>query len=129
MLEHSQIIASRRSSRPDVALWTINDALRAFQARVFGDYFHLALWITGCLLMKANLKQNYPFVVYGFIVMAGVIAWTPLNWDRFYLPAVPFYAIVLGYTLGSIFESLFVRMTQKHVIPIETSNPSAGSKD
>ncbi|MEJ5346692.1 MAG: phospholipid carrier-dependent glycosyltransferase [Chloroflexus sp.] len=129
MLEHSQIIAARRSSRPNEALWTINDALRAFQARVFGDYFHLALWITGCLLMKANLKQNYPFVVYGFIVMAGVIAWTPLNWDRFYLPAVPFYAIVLGYTLGSFFESLFVRMTQKHSMPMERSNPLPGSKD
>jgi len=105
MIEHSNIIAARRDRFTEAALWTIGDKVGAFQNRVFGDSFNGILFLIGFYLLLKHWRQTYPLIVYGVITMAGIIVWTPLNWDRYYLPAVPFYAISFGYLVGKVLEA------------------------
>jgi len=96
-------------------LWTIGDKVGAFQNAVFGNPFNGILFLIGFYLLLRNWRQTYPFSVYGVITMAGVIVWTPLNWDRYYLPAVPFYAISVGYLVGKVLESTSILTAREDV--------------
>jgi len=115
MIEHSNIIVARRERFPEAALWTIGDKVGAFQNAVFGNPFNGILFLIGFYLLLRNWRQTYPFSVYGVITMAGVIVWTPLNWDRYYLPAVPFYAISVGYLVGKVLESTSILTAREDV--------------
>lgn len=115
MIEHSNIIVARRERFPEAALWTIGDKVGAFQDAVFGNPFNGILFLIGFYLLLRNWRQTYPFSVYGVITMAGVIVWTPLNWDRYYLPAVPFYAISVGYLVGKVLESTSILTAREDV--------------
>jgi 4-amino-4-deoxy-L-arabinose transferase-like glycosyltransferase len=115
MIEHSNLIAERRDRFKEAALWTIGDKVGAFQNAVFGNPFNGILFLIGFYLLLKNLRQTYPLIVYGVINMVGIIVWTPLNWDRYYLPAVPFYAISFGYPVGKVLESTSILTAREDV--------------
>ncbi len=106
MLEFGQSIADRRVVFPRVALWTISDRLTAFYQRIFGTPLNISLFVLGIALMLKTMKTMYPLLIYGLTSSLGVILWTPLNWDRYYLPSVPFFAIVIGFLISKAILSL-----------------------
>lgn len=106
MLAFGQSIADRRDVFTRDALWTISDRLIAFYQRIFGTPLNISLFVLGIALMFKDIKTMYPLLIYGLTSSLGVILWTPLNWDRYYLPFVPFFAIVIGFLISKAILSL-----------------------
>lgn len=101
MLEFGKSIAARRERFPDAALWTVTDRLQAFYIWVFGKPLELLLFSFGVIILVKNWRTLWPILVWGSLSIFAVLYWTPLNWNRYYLPAVPFYAFAIGYLLAN----------------------------
>ena len=97
MLDFGKSIAARRELFPDAALWTVADRLRAFYVRIFEKPLEFLLFVAGFVILLKNWRTTWPVLVYGLLGIFGVLGWTPLNWNRYYLPSTPFYALVIGY--------------------------------
>jgi len=106
MLDFGKSIAERRSKLPDVALWTVNDRLAAFYSRVPERPLDFLLFIFGVIALAKSWSTTWPFLLWGGCVVFAVIGWTPLNWNRYYLPAVPFHAFSIGYILGYLADKI-----------------------
>lgn len=115
MLEFGKSIAARRERFPDVALWTVADRLQAFYIRVFGKPLELLLFSFGVIILVKNRRTLWPILVWGSLSFFAVLYWTPLNWNRYYLPAVPFYAFAIGY--------LFAKMISFESDPFQREKP------
>lgn len=102
MWAFNQSIADRRTIFTRDALWTISDQLFAYYQRIPQNLLHLSLYILGFILMIKDMKTTWPMLVYGLVSSLGVIIWTPLNWDRYYLPGVPFYALAIGFLIANM---------------------------
>lgn len=97
MFELGRSIAGRRYLFPDVALWTVGDRLAAFYSGIFGGVLQLLLFAIAVVSLLRNWATTWPFATWGLLAISAVLWWTPLNWDRYYLPVVPFYALAIGY--------------------------------
>lgn len=104
-------LADRRTVFTRDALWTISDQLFAYYQRIPQNLFNLSLFAFGLALMIKDAKTTWPMLIYGLVSSLGVIIWTPLNWDRYYLPGVPFYALAIGVLIANI--KLFSTMTRE----------------
>lgn len=104
-------LADRRTVFTRDALWTISDQLFAYYQRIPQNLFNLSLFALGLALMIKDAKTTWPMLIYGLVSSLGVIIWTPLNWDRYYLPGVPFYALAIGVLIANI--KLFSTMTRE----------------
>lgn len=101
MLEFGKSIAARRDKFPNAALWTPADGVRAFYSRVFGSPLELLVFAFGVVQLAKDYHKTWPVLVYGALAFSAVMLWTPLNWNRYYLPAVPFLALAIGYLFGN----------------------------
>lgn len=100
MLDFGKSIAARRELFPDAALWTVADRLRAFYTRTFEKPLEFLLFVFGFVTLLKNRRTTWPILVYGLLIILGVLWWTPLNWNRYYVPVVPLYAFAIGYLLA-----------------------------
>lgn len=102
MLEFGASIAARRDKFSNAALWTPADQIRAFYSRVFGFPLELLVFTFGVVQLAKDYHKTWPVLVYGALAFSAVMLWTPLNWDRYYLPAVPFLALAIGYFFANV---------------------------
>lgn len=117
MWAFNQSLADRRTIFTRDALWTISDQVIAYYQRIPQNVFNLSLFILGLVLMVKDIKTTWPLLIYGLVSSLGVIIWTPLNWNRYYLPAVPFYALTLGFLIAKIiisYNNQTVHVASKH---------------
>ena len=107
----SQIVAGYRPNFPRYALYSLGDKMHAFAKFAFppqgsavsaSDCMHLILFLAGAVVAARMFlrSQKGPLFgvlfVWGLIAFVGVVAWTPLAWDRYYLPWVPVAAVFEG---------------------------------
>jgi dolichyl-phosphate-mannose--protein O-mannosyl transferase len=106
MIDFGRSIAERRSMFPGAALWTVTDRFVAFYKRVPERPLDFLLFVFGVIILAKNWRTMWPFLLWGGVEIFAVIWWTPLNWNRYYLPAVPFHAFSVGYVLGYLADKI-----------------------
>jgi hypothetical protein len=106
MIDFGRSIAERRSRFPGDALWTVTDRFVAFYKRVPERPLDFLLFVFGVIILAKNWRTMWPFLLWGGVEIFAVIWWTPLNWNRYYLPAVPFHAFSVGYVLGYLADKI-----------------------
>jgi hypothetical protein len=93
--------------------------------KIFKFPIDFGLFLLGLIILlytevKYLLKNNKPslksiMIVWIFITFAGIMAWIPLDWNRYYLPVVPCVVMMTGYGID--------RMINKCWLIIKRHNP------
>ena len=77
----------------------------------------LLAWLTVASLIPLfrRWRDNLPVILWAVVIPLGVLYWTPLAWERYYIPAVPVIALLIGQGAGSAAFAL------RRIIPAKES--------
>lgn len=115
MLDFGKIVSERVDKYPDVALTTWSARVAAFYKMLFP--LPLLAWLTVASLIPLfrRWRDNLPVILWAVVIPLGVLYWTPLAWERYYIPAVPVIALLIGQGAGSAAFAL------RRIIPAKES--------
>jgi hypothetical protein len=124
MLRLSKRVASYRPGFPDKALFTIIEKLEAFADLGFGPLerlFHreaidilivgIGIVVMGYVLLRGQQKMEATFIGamllwWTTVIGVGITLWTPLAWDRYYVPWTPIASVWEGVGVAWLLTAL-----------------------
>ena len=121
MLDHRwKTGQGQRNSNPEWGVYTTGDRLRAFYDRVVADGTGPAatpLLILSCVGLTSmaagevcRARSGRPpspalaILIWGTLLFGVMMPSLPLNWERYYLPFLPIYAIGVGAGVGALID-------------------------
>ena len=135
MLQFSDIVISRRSNNPDIALYTLSEKATTFGKIVFGGsiadlinniVIEILFLTIGLLIVTITLVNNLrhkqanesnfiflPLLIWFFVTCIGILIWSPVVYPRYYIPSIPSIAIFQG--VGFVYILLFIGQVSESI--------------